>query len=262
MLLAAPITDPGTANRRVWAQGRYLRAYATQELRPVEAAIMARHRERLSGRVLEAGVGAGRIAGHLIKLADELYGIDLSWRMIEECRRRYPEATFLEGDISDLSHFPDGTLDALWAGCNLLDIFDDAERRSTLREIHRVLAPGGLLVMSSHNRAYLSRIPGPLYVRTSSMLRFLLDVLRVPRSLWRRWRLGRLEQEHPDYAIVNDDAHGYALVHYYTMVPAQVRQLGQEGFRTLECLDLTGRPLAAGETAPECVELHYVAVAL
>lgn len=66
----------------------------------------------------------------------------------------------------------------------------------------------------------------------------------------------------PDYAIVNDDAHGYALVHYFTMVPAQVRQLGQEGFRTLESLDLTGRPLADGDTAPECVELHYVAVAV
>lgn len=130
-------------NRRVWAQGRYLRAYATQELRPVEAAIMARHRERLSGRVLEAGVGAGRIAGHLIQLAEEFHGIDLSEKMIRECRRRYPQGTFLEGDISNLSVFADGTLDVLWAGCNLLDIFNDAERRATLREIHRVLAPGG-----------------------------------------------------------------------------------------------------------------------
>lgn len=134
---------------------------------------MARHRERLSGRVLEAGVGAGRIAGHLIQLAEEFHGIGLSEKMIRECRRRYPQGTVLEGDISNLSVFADGTLDALWAGCNLLDIFNDAERRATLREIHRVLAPGGLLVMSSHNRAFLSRVPGPLYVRTSSALRLM-----------------------------------------------------------------------------------------
>jgi SAM-dependent methyltransferase len=251
--------DPGPTNRRVWASGRFLGEYTNRQLRPVEVLLMARHRDELNGSVLELGCGAGRIAGYLCELAERCYGIDISAAMIEESRRRYPKGEFIEGDLGDLSQFADGSLDAVWAGCNVLDIFTDRERRDTLQEIRRVLSSGGLLLMSSHNRAYLPNVTGPLELRTSDPLRFAIDLARAPRNFLRDLKLRRLEHKEADYEIVSDGAHGYTLVHYFITAQAQFSQLGQEGFEPLECLDLDGNRLEPGGTAGQSVELHYVA---
>jgi SAM-dependent methyltransferase len=236
-----------------------VRAYANRQLRPVEVLLLVRHRDELSGRVLELGCGAGRITGYLAEISSEAYGIDISSRMIAECRRRYPRGHFSEGDIRDLSRFEDGSLDAVIAGWNVLDIFGDEERRATLREVHRVLREGGLYVMSSHNRAHLPRVHGPAHVRTVDPLRFAYDAVRAPIRIRRHRRLIAMERNEADYAIVSDGSHEYSLVHYFTSPQAQFRQLEQEGFEALACADLDGRELGPGDTAPECSELHYLA---
>jgi SAM-dependent methyltransferase len=251
--------SPGQQNTASWAAGKFLNAYSNRQLRPVEVVLLVRHHGALTGRVLELGCGAGRIAGYLTQLAEQCYGIDISPAMIAESRRRYRAGEFFEGELSDLSRFDGGSLDAVWAGCNVLDIFDDQQRRATLAEIHRVLRPDGLLLMSSHNRDYLPNVPGPARIRTSDPLRAALDAARAPRNLVRHTRLKRFERREPDYEIVSDGAHGYSFVHYFITPEAQFRQLRELGFEPLECLDLDGRTVPEGETAPTTVELHYVA---
>jgi SAM-dependent methyltransferase len=256
---AARIGDLGSHNRAVWAQGRFIKEYATRQLRPVEVLLLIRYRDDLSGRVLELGCGAGRITGYLVQIAQEAYGLDLSPRMVAECRRRYPTGTFLESDLRDLSTFESGSLDAVVAGYNVLDVLDDAERHGALREVARVLRTGGLLIMSSHNRGYLPEVRRPTQLRTSDPLRFAVDLIRAPRAVVRHRRLVALERYERDYAIVSDGAHRYSLVHYFITPEAQFRQLEQEGFQPLSCSDLDGRTLEPGETAPSTSELHYVA---
>jgi SAM-dependent methyltransferase len=251
--------DPGKLNRGSWARGRFVREYAHRVLRPVEVVLLVRYREDLSGRVLELGCGAGRITGYLVQLAREAYGIDLQPQMLAECRRRYPRGTFIQGDIRDLSRFEPGSLDAVIAGCNTLDIFSDEERRTMLREIRGVLRDGGLFVMSAHNRAYLPHVRGPAEIRTSDPLRFAWDLARAPRNLRRHRRLVALERDEREYAIVSDGAHGYSLVHYFITPPAQFRQLEEAGFEPISCSDLDGNVLASGDEAPHTVELHYAA---
>jgi SAM-dependent methyltransferase len=254
----API-DPGTLNRTVWAEGRFVRSYAHRQLRPVEVLLLLRYHDEFRGRVLELGCGAGRLTGYLAELASEAYGIDLSSAMIAESRARYPQATFIEGDIRNLSHFDDGSLDIVFGSCNILDIFGDAERRETLREIHRVLRPGGLLMMSAHNRAHLSSMRGPTHLASGHPLRVARDALKVPGRVVRHRRLAALERQEPGYAIVNNAAHDYSLVHYFITRDAQFRQLEDEGFEPLECLDEDGKILEPGDNAAYCLELHYVA---
>jgi SAM-dependent methyltransferase len=236
-----------------------VRQYASRALRPVEVMMLVRHRQDLAGRVLELGVGAGRISGYLVELAERFEGLDLSEAMVAECRRRYPAGTFTTGDMRDLSRFADGTLGAVVAGNNVIDVFSDAERRATLREIRRALAPTGLLVFSSHNRAYLPRVRPPTAVRRSDPLRLVYDALNVPLRVARHRRLRALELEAPDYAIVSDGSHGFTLVHYYIAPDAQIRQLKQEGFSVLGVIDLDDHLLGTGQTAPHCSELHYFA---
>lgn len=241
--------------------------YANRSLRPVEVLLLVRLRDELSGAVLELGCGAGRIGGYLLALAREFHGIDLSPQMIAESRRRYPGGDFAEGDVRDLSRFADGSLDAVVAGCNLLDVFDDGERRETLREIRRLLAPGGVLIMSSHNRAYVARVRRPWDIRVDGLMRarprgaleFASDVLRAPRRIRRHYRLRSLQRPAADFALVSDGAHEFSLVHYFIEPTAQFRQFREEGLEPELAADLDGRPITSGADAPDCPEIYYVA---
>ncbi|MGZ4172619.1 MAG: methyltransferase domain-containing protein [Solirubrobacteraceae bacterium] len=254
-------------NETAWARGEFVPAYANRTLRPVEVLLFVRLRENLTGCVLELGSGAGRIGGYLVALAREFHGIDLAPQMVAESRRRYPAGDFAEGDMRDLTRFDDGSLDAVIAGCNLLDVFDDAERRRVLREIRRVLAPNGVLIMSSHNRAYLPRVRPPWHVRLTGLLHgrprglleFAADLVRAPRRIRRHQRLRGLERRTPDFAIVSDGAHEFSLVHYFTDPVAQFRQFREEGLEPELAADLEGRAITTGDQAADCPEIHYVA---
>lgn len=250
---------PSRVNARTWARANYVEEYANRQLRPPEVTLLVRYRDELRGRLLELGCGAGRLTGYLADLARELHGIDLSPLMVEYCRRAVPTATVNEGDLADLTAFEDESFDAVLAGFNVIDVLDDAERRALLDDMHRVIAADGLLIMSSHNRAYIPRLPAATHLRTSDPLRFGLDLLRMPRKVRNQRRLRPLEHEGPDYQMLNDDAHRYSLLHYYISRAAQERQLHEHGFELLECLDLEGRRVEAGETAEGSSELHYIA---
>jgi SAM-dependent methyltransferase len=246
-------------NIEAWARGNFVGDYASRELRPVEVLLMVRYRDELARRVVELGCGAGRLTGYLLELGEDVYGIDVSPPMIAECRRRYPAGQFLEGDMQDLSRFGDGSVDAVVAGCNVLDVLDDEERRAMLREIRRTLRHGGVLIMSSHNRGYLPHVRGPLQLRWRQPRQLLYDLKQTRGRVRRHAALRPLERQTPDYAIVSDGAHEFALVHYFTSPEAQFRQFREEGFTPLVCLDLDGGRLGPGDAAADCSELHYVA---
>jgi SAM-dependent methyltransferase len=259
MSASSDLPDPGAINTAQWTDGDFVAGYATRVLRPVEVLLMIRHRERLAGRVLELGCGAGRITGYLVALGTEVTGLDVSPRMLAECRRRYPAGRFIEGDLGDLSPFAEASLDVVVAGYNVLDIVGDAQRRRILGEIHRILTPGGLLIMSSHNRAYLPRVRGPGYVRRADPLRIAVDLTRVPGRITRHRRLVVLERDEARYAIVSDGTGDFLMVHYYTTPESQFQQFEEEGFEPLSCEDLDGRPVGGDYLAPGIPELHYVA---
>jgi SAM-dependent methyltransferase len=241
------------------AAGRGMRVYGSRTLRPVETIVLARYRDDLAGRVLELGCGAGRLTGYLAALAAEVEAVELSEQMLAACRAAYPEVRLRQGDLRDLDGYGDGAFGAVVAGYNLIDVLDDDERRAQLRRVHRILRPGGLFVFSSHNLGAAHRIRGPLQPRTSDPARFAYDLLRAPIKLRNARRARPLQRRADDHAILNDEAHDHALLHYYIGRDAQERQLVETGFELLECLDLDGRAVLPGEAAAHCTELHYLA---
>jgi SAM-dependent methyltransferase len=246
-------------NKARWTRGSFVSEYANRGLRPAEVVILVRYRAALSGKVLELGSGAGRLTGYLATLAEEAHGIDLAPEMVEYANRAYPGVNSVVGDLQDLSNWADGSLSGVFASCNILDVLSDAERRVALREIRRVLASGGFLVMSSHNRAYLPSLKRPTHVRRSDPLRLVWDLLRLPTRVRNDRRLSPLEMHAEGYEIVNDGTYDFSLLHYFIGRDDQERQLADEGFELVEALDLDGKTVAQGETAPGSVELHYVA---
>jgi SAM-dependent methyltransferase len=257
-----PAADPDPQagiNADVWRRGRYVRYYASRELRPAEVLVLVRHREKLEGDVLELGCGAGRLTGYLAELARSARGIDLSPQMIDYCRRRYPRGIFDVGDLRDLAPFADGSFDAVIATWNVLDVLGEDERARVLREIRRILVPGGLLLMSSHNLAYVPRLKAPTDLRARNLVRRAGRLALMPARQRHHRALAGMERSAGDHAIVNDDAHGYRLLHYYVSRDAQERQLRDAGLDFLECLDNDGHTVGPGEQARDHVELYYLA---
>jgi SAM-dependent methyltransferase len=250
---------PEDVNARVWAAGNFVRHYEGRELRPPEVMLLVRHRPLFEHRVLELGVGAGRVSGYLIDLAQSFHGIDISPRMVEYCRARYPAGTFEVRDLRHLDAFETGSFDLVFAGYNLLDVLDDVERRRTLRELNRILASEGVLAMSTHNRAAIPSIPPPGHIERADPLRTAYRAVVAALSIYNHRRLAPLERDEERYAIVNDPAHGYRLLHYYIDRDEQERQLAEEDFELLECLDESGHVVPVGEPAASSSELHYLA---
>lgn len=146
--------DDATAKaRRVWDRvaPRYDRA-----MRLAERYWFTGGREwvcaRATGDVLEVGIGTG-INLPYYRADVSITGIDLSSEMLAYARQRAAAigrpANLREGDAQALP-FDDDSFDTVVCTLSLCAIPDD---RAALAEMHRVLRPGGRLVLLDHIRS-------------------------------------------------------------------------------------------------------------
>jgi len=118
---------------------------------------LMRHAALVPGeRVLDVACGTGsaaldaaRAVGPSVGSTGRVVGVDLSGRMIDAARRRAAEcgavnATFERMDAEDLA-LPDASFDVVLCALGLMYVPDPAR---ALREMHRVLRPGGRLVVA------------------------------------------------------------------------------------------------------------------
>ncbi|MFE5333739.1 class I SAM-dependent DNA methyltransferase [Embleya sp. NPDC056575] len=98
------------------------------------------------GPVADIGCGPGRIAAHLHGLGLRVFGLDLSPGMIAVARREHPELRFEVGSMLDLD-LADDSLGGLVAWYSIIHLPDE-ELPGVFAEFHRVLAPGGRLLLA------------------------------------------------------------------------------------------------------------------
>jgi ubiquinone/menaquinone biosynthesis C-methylase UbiE len=138
------------------------------------------------GDVLELAVGTGRnlplYAGSV-----RLSGVELSGAMLELARIRAADlgldADLRRGDVQSLP-FDDASVDTVVCTFSLCTIPDD---RRALEEAHRVLRPGGSLLLAEHVRSpnglvrMLERVAEPIMLRIAGdhLLRDPLDHLET-----------------------------------------------------------------------------------
>ena len=106
-----------------------------------------------AGRALDIGCGPAVMEETLAARGFEVHGLDLSARMIEQGKARI-EARGLKGctlEVGDVTRLgaADGFYDAVLA-MGVLEYLPDYG--TALREIHRVLRPGGVAVLTVPNR--------------------------------------------------------------------------------------------------------------
>ena len=116
--------------------------------KPLDRALLARFAEETWGPVCDLGCGPGHVARYLRNLGAEVFGVDLSEGMVEQARRLNPEIEFRRGDMRSLDA-EDGSWGGIVAFYSVVHVPRE-ELPGVLGELRRVIAPGGLLLISFH----------------------------------------------------------------------------------------------------------------
>jgi SAM-dependent methyltransferase len=100
------------------------------------------------GPVCDLGCGSGQIARYLKDRGVPAFGLDLSGKMVEKARQLSPDIDFIQGDMTALDAEDDswGGIAAFYAIIHI----PHEKVADTLRELRRVLVPGGWLLLSFH----------------------------------------------------------------------------------------------------------------
>jgi len=96
--------------------------------------------------VLDVGCGRGRCSAALSRAGYRVVGVDISERAVAEARAAVPEAQFHVQDLGSPLPFPDASFGAAFMTDVIEHVFDPP---TVIREISRVLSPGGQLLIST-----------------------------------------------------------------------------------------------------------------
>jgi ubiquinone/menaquinone biosynthesis C-methylase UbiE len=99
-------------------------------------------------RILDAGCGCGRTVNELYRSGyKNLTGIDFSEKMIECAKHLCPFAQFYVKKGTEIA-FPDKSFDAVLLFAVLTCVINDKDQQELIKEIKRVLKPGGVVYIN------------------------------------------------------------------------------------------------------------------
>jgi len=181
------------------------REYIWKDIKPLKRFATKEH------RILDIGCGNGRLYQLFEDLSIEFTGIDISANLIKIAEEKYPDATFIVGDMRKLP-FEEGSFDIAYSIAAVHHLPPEGQQE-VLHEVARVLVPGGLFVMTNWN--FLGR--------------------------WTKKRIekGRyLIGDTPDHIIANfisGDKKTDAPRHYWNITPEQMMKMAEStGFVIVE----------------------------
>lgn len=144
---------------RVWQM--YARSYdRILPILPFYQEVVSRHVSALSKpgirRVIDVGAGTGNVAIKLAANGLDVVAVDNCREMLDQLRAKTGAdilgvVTMVEHDAASLSAWADATFDGATV---LLALFAMRQSRRALREIMRVVRPGGLLVVTETKKHF------------------------------------------------------------------------------------------------------------
>ncbi len=121
------------------------------ESKPLDRELLDEFVQKVQGHgtVCDVGCGPGHVASYLREAGlTEVRGLDLSAEMVDTARSLNPEIPFEQGDLTALN-----VSDGAWAGATAFYAVVNLakyELPPVFAELHRVLKPGGWLLLSFH----------------------------------------------------------------------------------------------------------------
>jgi SAM-dependent methyltransferase len=131
----------------------YARAFIDeQDKKPMDREMLQRFATETAGKglVCDMGCGPGQIAAYLYDHCGlkTVLGMDLSPRFIEEAQKLHPQIPFRQGNMLAINE-----KEAAWAGITAfycLIHIPHSQIVDALKELKRVLIPGGVLLLTFH----------------------------------------------------------------------------------------------------------------
>ena len=240
--------------------------YATRDyLEPAERAVIEILDSSISSmKMLDMGVGGGRTTKYFAPLVLNYTGADYAPAMVNACIEKYgDDYFFITCDARDMEELSDNSFDFVLFSFNGIDSFSHEDRVSSLKEIHRVLRPGGYYCFSSHNLNW-NGLPDLFSLKQVKKIAqagksdidegtkdFKKQVDRGFRSAYKVARLSILNRSFrmKDYIsklrkserghIYDNSLNGKAKVYYITK-DEQIRQLKAAGFKDISTICRNG----------------------
>jgi SAM-dependent methyltransferase len=129
----------------------FYETWLTDEVGERQADLLWRLLELEPGReVLDVACGHGRIANRLARRGAVVTGLDADPFFLARAREAGSGARYVEGDMRELP-FADASFDAALLWFTSFGYFDDEGNRAVLRELRRVLRPGGRAILDLNN---------------------------------------------------------------------------------------------------------------
>ncbi len=196
---------PGVSFDRAASFYDATRAFPESVAEQLRDALVQRLGLSKSSRLLEIGIGTGRIALPYIRAGYQYCGVDISAEMLarlqEQLKPQSLRADLVQGDVMKLP-LVSQSFDALLT-MHVLHLVDDWQ--ATLREAMRVLRPGGWLVLLNDERDQGQTPSAGEQVQAAWSQ--ILDELQVPENLRRARAVRGLDQQFIDFL----QAHGYTV---------------------------------------------------
>jgi malonyl-CoA O-methyltransferase len=138
-----PVNKPAIAAAFGRAAGQYQQHDELQ--RQSAAALLAQLPQRAFEQVLDAGCGPGSMSRFWTEAGSDVTALDLSSQMLAEAERQHSAQHYVQADIEALP-LADRQFSLAWSN---LAVQWCESLTSALRELHRVVRPGGLVAFST-----------------------------------------------------------------------------------------------------------------
>ncbi len=128
---------------------RYAEAMVGElDARPIERALLGHVMKDALGAIADLGCGPGHVTEWLAARGADVFGLDLSPKMIDEAKARFPQRTFRVGSMLALED-PSASWGAAVALYSIIHLTPD-ERKKAFAGLARVAKPNAPLLLSFH----------------------------------------------------------------------------------------------------------------
>jgi ubiquinone/menaquinone biosynthesis C-methylase UbiE len=110
---------------------------------------------KVKGKILDVGCGNGIITNYLFSKNQNTIGVDISSKMLNEAKKKYPKIKFKKMDMKALN-FKDETFNGVFC-FQAFEHIPPEYQRKVLSEFYRTLQKGGILMFNTNNLLYPKR---------------------------------------------------------------------------------------------------------
>jgi SAM-dependent methyltransferase len=158
----------------------------------LDVPMMERMRAKRFANALDVGCGEGRFCRMMQRCGIRTIGIDPTNSLVARARELDPGGDYRLGKAEAID-FPDETFELVVGDLVFIDIPDIP---SAIREMVRVLRPGGTLLIANLTSFNTAAVGGGWTRDASGELRFSIDHYLTERVEWVRWRGIRIQNWH------------------------------------------------------------------